>query len=80
MEAAYEIHNRIAANVAQRLVREIPDMTNRLIALESIVVGIIGSLPLKLGGDAVALNILLEGAGRRLAEQRLARVKTAGEA
>lgn len=80
MEAMHEVHNRIAANVAQRLIREIPDITNRLIALESIVVAILWALPLKDGADKVALEILRDRAGERLAGLRLEQSPAAGEA
>lgn len=79
MEAAYEVHNRIASNVAQRLFREIPDMTNRLIALESVVVGIIATLPLTADGRDIALNCLIDGVRDSLAAQQLAHLISTGD-
>jgi hypothetical protein len=65
-----EAVNDRAMEVAAGLIRDF-DITDRLIALESIIVGVVGSLPLKRGGDDMCLDMLKEGALPRLGEWRL---------
>lgn len=65
-----EAVNARAFEVAAHLIRDF-DVTDRLIVLESIIVGVVGSLPLKRGGDEICLAMLKDGATPRLAEWRL---------
>lgn len=66
MSEPHEIHNAIALECAQRILRGIPDLEGRLVVLESIVTGVIGAMRLQPEGVHLALDILRDDAGDRL--------------
>jgi hypothetical protein len=66
-----ERHNQAAVEIVTRVIVECPKLDTRLVMLESIMVGVIGSMPLKYGGDEFVFNLLREGALKRLADYRL---------
>lgn len=78
-----ELHNRLAGDIVKAIVKPILDsggsMTDVLVLTESIVLGVI-LMAVKLGGDEIVLDTLVEGVKRRLAEQRLGPITTAGNA
>lgn len=79
----HEIHNATAGEIVKQIVRPTIEaggqMTDVLVLLESVVVGV-ALVAIKLGGDEIVLDQVLAGARKRLAEQRLGPIVTAGQA
>jgi hypothetical protein len=78
-----EIHNRIAPEIVKSIVRPPLDaggsMTDLLILLESVILGVV-LMGVKLGGDDKVLDLVVERVKERLAEQRLGKIETSGSA
>lgn len=78
-----EIHNRIAGDIVASIVKPPLEaggqFTDVLIVLESVIVGVI-LMGVKLGGDEKVLDVVMERAKQRLAEQRLGGIHTEGHA
>jgi hypothetical protein len=79
----HEIHNRDAGSIVKQIVKPTLDaggqMTDALVLLESIVVGV-ALVAIKLGGDEIVIDQVLAGAKLRLAEHRLGPIEPAGRA
>ncbi|MPZ58474.1 MAG: hypothetical protein GEU91_18675 [Rhizobiales bacterium] len=77
------IHNRMAGEIVRSIVKPPLDaggqMTDVLVLLESVVLGVI-LVAVKMGGDEIVLDTLVDGVKKRLAEQRLGPITTAGSA
>lgn len=77
------IHNRTAGEIVKQIVRPTLEaggqMTDVLVLLESVVLGVI-LVAVKLGGDEIVLDQVVAGAKARLAEQRLGPIETKGQA
>jgi hypothetical protein len=70
-----ERHNELAPRLAAEIVKAEPgDLIRQLVILESVVVGVISEAALKLGGDEAILEMMLDGAGARLRQLRLAKI------
>lgn len=67
-EVANVIHNKMSLFCVQMLIDAIASPVDRLIALESVCVGIIGSSGLSPDGQQEALKLVVEGASARLAK------------
>lgn len=83
MNTQTEIHNRVAGEIVKSIVKP-PleaggDMTDVLIILESVILGVM-LMAVKLGGDDKVLDLTFERVRERLAEQRLGKIETAGTA
>lgn len=77
----HEIHNRIAGEIVKQIVRP-PleaggEFTDVLVVLESVILGVM-LVGVKLGGDEIVLDKVMEGVKARLAEQRLGGIEPAG--
>lgn len=79
----HQIHNRDAGDIVKDIVRPTLEaggqMTEVLVLLESVVVGVV-MVAVKLGGDEIVLDKLVEGVKKRLAEERLGGIETKGKA
>lgn len=78
-----EIHNRIAGDCVKMIVKE-PllsggEFTDVMVILESVIMGVILA-GIKITGDELALELLMEHVRERLAQARLTMVEPAGEA
>lgn len=62
----HEIHNRAALECAAIILREIPDLEGRMVALESVISGVLGMMHLPSAALGIALDLLRDGAGDRL--------------
>ena len=78
-----EIHNRDAGAIVRQIVKPTLDaggsMTQVLVLLESVVTGVL-TVAVKLGGDNVVLDTLIEGARARMADIRLTDIPPKGSA
>lgn len=78
-----DLHNRLAGQIVASIVRPPLETggseTDVLILLESVILGVMLAV-VKLGGDVVVLDTVIERVKERLAEQRLANLPTSGEA
>jgi hypothetical protein len=74
MKTAHQIHNETAGAIVAQIVRPTLDaggqMTDVLVLLESVVTGVM-LVAVKLGGDEIVLDTLIEGVRKRMAETRL---------
>lgn len=79
----HQIHNRDAGDIVKDIVRPTLEaggqMTEVLVLLESVVVGVV-LMAVKLGGEEIVLDQVIDGARKRLAEQRLGGIETKGKA
>lgn len=73
VRAPHELHNEKAWAAVEPLVRDFPDTVDRMIALESVVVGIICSLTTDPELGVEYLKILVEGAMARIKDRANAR-------
>lgn len=77
----HEIHNRIAGEIVKQIVRPPLEaggqFTDVLVVLESVILGVM-LVAVKLGGDEIVLDQVVEGVKKRLAEQRLGGIEPAG--
>jgi len=77
------IHNAMAPKIVRDVIRPTieagGDYTDVLVVLESVIVGTVLTAT-KLGGDETIIHTLFEGVRQRLAEARLAPIKTEGTA
>lgn len=80
-EAVSALHNRLAGHVTSSIVRPVLEAGGApedvCVLLESVIVGVMLALN-RLGGDEVVLDVVVEGARRRLAEIRLRDIRVAG--
>lgn len=78
-----ELHNKLAGEIVSAIVKPIiasgGGYTDVLVLTESVVMGVV-LVAVKLGGDDKVLDVLIDGVKKRLAEQRLGGIKTAGSA
>jgi hypothetical protein len=76
-----EIHNQIVGDIVKSIIRPPLDaggeMTDVFVVLESVILGVI-LLSVKLGGDELVIDALMERVKARLAEQRLADIQPKG--
>jgi hypothetical protein len=82
-EVQRELHNRLAGEIVASIVKP-PiaaggEFTDVLILLESVIVGVC-AVAVKVGGDEVVLDVVVDGARQRLAEMRLGAVEPGGSA
>jgi hypothetical protein len=81
MTTQHEIHNRIAGEIVKQIVRPPLEaggqFTDVLVVLESVILGVM-LMGVKLGGDEIVLDQVVEGVKKRLAEQRLGGTEPAG--
>lgn len=79
----HQVHNQVAGDIVRQIVKPTleagGEMTDVLVLLESVVLGVM-FVAVKLGGDEVVLDKLVEGVKRRMAEQRLGPIETKGSA
>lgn len=83
MSKQAELHNELAGQIVASIVKP-PletggDMTDVLILLESVIMGVM-LMTAKLGGDEILLDVVVERVKARLAEKRLGGIETAGRA
>jgi hypothetical protein len=80
-KALTEAHNKAAGAIVKQIVRPTleagGEFTDVLVLLESVVVGVV-LMAVKLGGDEIVLDKVIEGAKARLAEIRLGGIETKG--
>jgi hypothetical protein len=78
-----EIHNRLAGEIVRQIVKPPLDaggeFTDVLILLESVILGVM-LIAVKLGGDEIVLDLIVDRVRERLAEQRLAGLDMKGNA
>lgn len=81
MTTQSQIHNELAGQIVAQIVKPPLEaggqMTDVLVLLESVVLGVF-LVAVKLGGDEKVLDTLIEGVKARLAEQRLGGIEPAG--
>lgn len=69
-----EIHNRDVGGIVKAIIKPTleagGEMTDVLVILESVIVGVL-LFAVKIGGDEKVLDKLMEGVKERLAEQRV---------
>ena len=68
-EPITERHNRVVNELVQRIIADFPDQLDRLIVLESMMVGIIAGMPFKsprMGGVNETLRTLSTGVAQRV--------------
>jgi hypothetical protein len=79
----HQVHNADAGMIVSTIVRPTlesgGEFTDVLVLLESVIVGVV-MMAVKLGGDEIVLDKVIEGARARLAEQRLRTLAPKGEA
>jgi hypothetical protein len=80
-ESPTDLHNRLAGEIVTSIVRPViangGSMQEVLVLTESVLVGV--SLAcVRLGGDDKMLDVMVEGARRRLAEIRQRDIETEG--
>lgn len=68
-EAARLVHNNLAPRLAAEIICACPDFVDRVIILESVILGVIGQAKLKPGGDAFAVATIFDGVAERMEEQ-----------
>lgn len=77
------IHNELAGKIVAAIVKPTLEaggqFTDVLVLCESVIVGVI-LMAVKFGGDELVLDTLVAAVKKRLAEQRLAGIDTAGRA
>lgn len=83
VKTQHEIHNEMAGKIVAQIVKP-PleaggEFTDVLVLLESVILGVL-LMAVKLGGDEKVLDLVVENVKRRLAEQRLTNINTAGNA
>ena len=82
-DGAVTRHNDLAADLGARLVRGTigagGDVIETLIVLESVIAGVCLTL-VRLGGDEVVIDALMERVKARVAELRLKDIQTKGSA
>lgn len=75
------LHNRIAGEIVASIVKTPLDaggkVTDVMVLLETVIVGVCLAC-VRLGGDDKVLDVVLERARARLAEQRLGNLEAAG--
>jgi hypothetical protein len=78
-----EIHNQIAGPIVASIVKPVIEsgggMTDVLVVLESVILGVV-LFGVKLGGDERVLDEVMLHVKERLAEQRLSGINPAGSA
>jgi len=83
MDEATKRHNDLAVDLVARLIRGTVgaggDVIEVLIVLESVIAGVCLTL-VRLGGDEVAIDALMERVKARVAELRLKDIQTKGSA
>jgi hypothetical protein len=83
MPTQTEIHNQVAGDIVKQIVKPPLEagggMTDVLVILESVILGVM-LVAVRLGGDDKVLDVVMEGVKRRLAEQRLGKIDSAGSA
>ena len=83
MDEATRRHNDLATDLVTRLVRGTigagGDVIETLIVLESVVAGVCLTI-VRLGGDEVVIDALMERVKARVAKLRLKDIKTEGSA
>lgn len=79
----HQVHNADAGVIVASIVRPTleagGEMSDVLVLLESVIVGVV-MMAVKLGGVEIVLNKVIEGARARLAEQRLGSIAPKGKA
>lgn len=68
-EGIHARHNRVATELAQRIVTDFPDKIDRLVVLESMMVAIIAGMPFKaprMAGVNETLKTISSGAAERI--------------
>lgn len=83
MASQSEIHNEMAGSIVRSIVKPPLDaggeFTDVLVLLESVILGVM-LVAVKLGGDGVVLDLVVERVKERLAEQRLTSIDPKGSA
>ena len=80
-ELPHETHNRLAVDIAMQIIREVPQIEDRITIMESVLVGILSEVePVTPDADAKVMALLTEAVSERLSEIRLRNANTAGSA
>lgn len=81
MSGQSDIHNRLAGQIVASIVKPPLEaggqFTDVLVLLESVIVGVL-LVGVKLGGDEIVFDAVVERVKQRLAELRLKDIKTEG--
>jgi hypothetical protein len=59
-------HNALVPDICAMLITQFPDHVDRIIAVESIIVGVFSSLPMESQGDKAMIDLITKGAMGRL--------------
>lgn len=82
-EAQHALHNRLAGQIVAAIVKPPLEAgggeADILVLLESVILGVCLTI-VKLGGDEIVLDAVMERVKGRLAEQRLGGIDTKGSA
>jgi hypothetical protein len=65
-ESPNEKHNRIAMEIAERIMVDFPDLISRMVIMESLVSGLIGIITKDVAIRKKLFNVLSEGIIERL--------------
>lgn len=83
MSAATDLHNKLAGEIVRAIVKPVVDRGGStaeiMVLTESVLFGI-ALICIRLGGDNVVLDVMVENVRRRLAETRLGPIPPAGSA
>lgn len=81
MTKVSETHNRLAGEIVKQIVKPTLEsggnLSDVMILTESVVVGVCLAV-VRLGGDEAVLDVVIDGARKRLAEIRLSGLPTRG--
>jgi hypothetical protein len=83
MSTQSELHNRLAGQIVASIVKP-PleaggDITAVLVLLESVILGVV-LMCVKLGGDEIVIDEVMDAVKKRLAKERLGNIDTPGHA
>jgi hypothetical protein len=83
MASPREIHNEMAGEIVRLIVKPPLDaggeFSDVLVLLETVILGVM-LIAVKLGGDGIVLDAVMERVKERLAEQRLSNIDPKGSA